>query len=273
MRLILSRKGFDSSPTSGGCASPILPDGQMISLPIPHPDGRVSYRGLRLRAIDVGQLVADLTRGRLGADVSAHFDPDLEGSARSRPTGWLPAFGQDSIAQRHLDLAGVGIDDLFLFFGWFREVELVRSRYRYRANAPDLHVLFGWLRVGQVLRIGPDPIPGWLQDHPHAVRDCWPYNTVYVAKGFYNAGVFSNFDSRLSLTEPGSPPRSVWCLPSDFMPRSRPPLTYHGSPSRWTETEEGCRLQSVAIGQEFVLNLSKYPEVRRWAEAMVLFSA
>ena len=33
MKLILSRKGFDSS--AGGIASPILPDGRMISLPIP----------------------------------------------------------------------------------------------------------------------------------------------------------------------------------------------------------------------------------------------
>lgn len=33
MKIILSRKGFDSS--AGGVASPILPGGEMISLPIP----------------------------------------------------------------------------------------------------------------------------------------------------------------------------------------------------------------------------------------------
>ncbi|RIE11762.1 hypothetical protein SMC3_08215 [Candidatus Cryosericum hinesii] len=33
MRVILSRKGFDSG--YGGWASPILPDGRMLSLPIP----------------------------------------------------------------------------------------------------------------------------------------------------------------------------------------------------------------------------------------------
>ena len=33
MKLIFSRKGFDSS--AGGIPSPILPDGRMISLPIP----------------------------------------------------------------------------------------------------------------------------------------------------------------------------------------------------------------------------------------------
>ncbi len=269
MRLILSRKGFDSTPAFGGGASPILPDGQMLSLPIPHDEGRVPYSDLRPRGLDVGRIVSDLTNNRLRVSRRVHLDPDLESSSRSRPAGWLPAFGQDSIAQRHLERQGVGIDDLFLFFGWFKEVELARGRYRYRGKAPNLHVLFGWLRVGEVLRLGSDPIPDWLRDHPHAVRDCAPCNTVYVAKGSGGAGVFSTFDSRLRLTETGNPRRSVWRLPTDFMPGSRPALTYHGATLRWTATEDGCRLQSVAKGQEFVLTLDEYPGVRRWAEAMV----
>ena len=34
MKLILSRKGFDSQ--SGGCPSPIFPNGTLYSLPIPY---------------------------------------------------------------------------------------------------------------------------------------------------------------------------------------------------------------------------------------------
>jgi hypothetical protein len=240
----------------------------MISLPIPDRDGRIPYSGLHTRSLDIGQLVSDLTRGRVGADDSAHLDPDLEPSARGGQMGWLPAFGQDGKAQRHLDGAGVGIDDLFLFFGWFREVELVRGKYRYRASAPHLHVLFGWLRIGQILRLSSDPVPAWLRAHPHAVCDGWPFNTVYVAKGADGAGVFPAFVPEVALTETRKP-RSVWLLPSDFMPRSRPALTFHESPSRWTETEGGCRLQSVGRGQEFALNLDHYPGVHRWAEALV----
>lgn len=272
MRLILSRKGFDSSSAFGACASPILPDGQLISLPIPHVEARVTYHRLKPRGLDVAHIVADLTQGRVGGNAFVHLDPDLDGTALGRRSDWLPAFGQDSIAQRHLDRMGVGTDDLFLFFGWFREVEVVQGRYRYRRNAPDLHVLFGWLRVGQVLRIGPDPIPDWLRDHPHAIRDCSPNNTVYVANGPDGGGVFNAFDKKLVLTE-AERSRSVWMLPSDFMPRSRQALTYHQSPWRWTETDAGCRLQSVAKGQEFVLDLNSYPEVHRWAEAMVLLAA
>jgi len=271
MRLILSRKGFDSSPASGGCASPILPDGQLISLPIPHPEGRVAYSGLRPRGIDVAHIVEDLSRGRLAGGALAHLDPDLESTARDRRNGWMPAFGQDSIAQRHLQRRGVGTGDLFLFFGWFRDVELVHGTYRYRAKSPDLHVLFGWLRVGDVLRIGHDPIPEWLQDHPHAGQDRWPNNTIYIATGTDGGGAFETFHRSLVLTEAGSS-RSVWRLPPDFMPRSREALTYHKAPARWTETQDGCRLQSVAKGQEFVLDLGLYPDVHRWVEATLLFA-
>lgn len=84
--------------------------------------------------------------------------------------------------------------------------------------------------------------------------------------------MFRSFDSRLVLSETGKS-RSVWLLPSDFMPGSRPALTYHQSLWRWTATDDRCRLQSASKGQEFVLNLGSYPEVQRWAEAKVLLAA
>jgi len=268
MRLILSRKGFDSSPAYGGCASPILEDGQMISLPIPHPDGRIPFGALRPRALDVGQIVADLTGRRISTACRAHLDPDLEHSARERARGWRPAFGQDGIAQRHLERMGVGTNDLFLFFGWFRKVQRVGRRYRYVAGTPDQHVIFGWLRVHRVLKVGKDDLPGWLQEHPHATAAS-PYNTLYVAGGPDGGGIFPTFDSTRCLTATDSPRRSLWHLPSDFLPGSRPPLTYHQRASRWSSTHGGCRLQSVAKGQEFVLNLDDYPGVKNWAERMV----
>ena len=128
--------------------------------------------------------------------------------------------------------------------------------------------MFGWLRVGQIMRFGPDPVPVWLQGHPHAVRDGFPFNTVYVAKGADGAGVFPTFSPRLVLTEAGKP-RSVWHLPSDFLPRSRPALTFHESPSRWREEADGCQLRSTGLGEEFVLNLEQYPGVQKWAEGVV----
>ena len=269
MRLVLSRKGFDSSPRYGACASPILPDGRMISLPIPHESGTIAFGALRHRGLDIGKLASDLTGRADIAGKQAHLDPDLDPTARTRRADWRPAFGQDSAAQRHLERQGVGVGDLFLFFGWFRDVELVEGRYRYCKKAPDRHVLFGWLRVGQVLRVGPDPVPGWLDDHPHGVRDCAPHNRIYVADGSDGGGVFRKFTPRLQLTGANSPGRSLWRLPADFLPASRVPLTYHGDSSRWRADGDFCRLQSVAKGQEFVLDLTHYPGVQRWAEKLV----
>ena len=42
MKVILSRKGFDSC--YGGHPSPILPDGRMISLPIPSSEDLICYK-------------------------------------------------------------------------------------------------------------------------------------------------------------------------------------------------------------------------------------
>jgi hypothetical protein len=269
MKLILSRKGFDSSPTCGACASPILPDGRMISLPIPHDSGTLAFAALRHQGLDVGQIVSDLTGTAEMAARCAHLDPDLDPTARPRQPGWRPAFGQDSAAQRHLDRMDVGVGDLFLFFGWFRRVVRVDGRYRYRDKARNLHVLFGWLRVGEILRLGPDSVPAWLRDHPHAVSKSAPHNTVYVADGPDGGGIFPTFRPALRLTAPDSTSRSMWRLPTDFQPGGRVPLTYHRDPSRWSPARGGCRLQSVAKGQEFVLDLQSYPGVRRWAEELI----
>ena len=48
MKIILSRKGFDSS--WGGCPSPVLPDGTMLSMPIPtNEDNRLRYEDIRFK--------------------------------------------------------------------------------------------------------------------------------------------------------------------------------------------------------------------------------
>ena len=47
MKVILSRKGFDSK--NGGYPNPILPDGRMVSLPIPIKYEHICYNNLRLR--------------------------------------------------------------------------------------------------------------------------------------------------------------------------------------------------------------------------------
>ncbi len=60
MKLILSRKGFDSA--AGGCPSPII-DGRPLSMPIPASgSSTTTYANLGL-----GKIVEQITRGKVKA--------------------------------------------------------------------------------------------------------------------------------------------------------------------------------------------------------------
>lgn len=279
MKIILSRKGFDSS--CGGAASPILPDGSLFSVPIPSSDSPITYDELRMGERPVGLLVEDLTEGRVRGGDGAHLDPDLRRSAYERRAGWRPLFGQDGTAQAHLANEGVGVGDLFLFFGWFRQMEETEAGYRFVPGAPDLHVLFGWLQVARVIPVGAheSEVPAWAAYHPHFHGDSEGKNTVYVARHDLRlpgmpeepagAGVFGRYRDALRLTAPGHT-RTGWRLPRWSFPRDgRPPLTYHGNPDRWTLSPDHTFLRSVPRGQEFVLDVDHYPEAVEWAYDLV----
>ena len=127
MRVILSRKGFDSG--AGGCPSPILPDGRLLSLPIPDVASPLRYRDLQAGDVDLGELVEQLTGGRYPAGHPAHLDPDLQVGTLARAPHWRPLLGQSGSAQGHLLNQGVGVGDLFLFFGLFQPVKHEGGRW------------------------------------------------------------------------------------------------------------------------------------------------
>jgi hypothetical protein len=279
MKIILSRKGFDSS--CGGTPSPILPNGTLFSLPIPSRDSPIAYEELRFEDGSLGALVEELTKGRIRGANGAHLDPDLRVSTRHRLPGWRPLFGQDGTAQAHLANAGVGVGDLFLFFGWFRQAERVEDEYRFARGTPDLHVLFGWLQIGAIWCVEErrSQIPAWARYHPHVHGDSEGKNTLYVAgenlrlpgvpRGVAGGGAFDGYEEQLRLTAPGHT-RTVWRLPEWFFPKDgRPPLTYHGDRDRWTAADDHTILRSVPRGQEFVLDVEHYPEAVAWAWELI----
>ena len=117
MKLILSRKGFDSS--AGKKPSPIFPEGTMLSLPIPDKASTITYKDIAGNACaSVGELVQDLAK--ISPTHRAHLDPDLSAHSIPRADGWRPLFGQEGAAESHLENQGVGPGDIFLFFGLFR---------------------------------------------------------------------------------------------------------------------------------------------------------
>jgi hypothetical protein len=281
MKLILSRKGFDSS--FGGCASPIFEDHSFISLPIPEPAARISFSDIGGDG-RIGKIVEDLTSKctkPLKAKDHVHLDPDLKSDSLTRKPGWRPLFGQAMAAQEHLALQKVKKGDLFLFFGWFRRVEEHNGKFRFVRGAPDLHMFFGWLEVGETWRLPEDKskVPAWADEHPHVTAPdsakTYRSNTIYVApeSGKFGAGTFRSYSDKLVLTQPGKS-RSHWQLPKWFDYTDRPPgLTYHSNPKRWVPNESSVYLQTVARGQEFVLDTDHYPEARGWAKALIVDNA
>lgn len=281
-RIVLSRKGFDGS--YGGMPSPILPDGRLVPLPIPAKHDNFTMGDLSVGDIDLGGLLDDLSRGRHGLSTTIHLDPDLDRRADLRLPGWRPSLGQTGAAQAHLASQGVGAGDAFLFFGWFRQVERYGQRWRFAPGAPNLHVLFGWLEVGEVLPIVADRARNlarhpWIANHPHVASPAHydnPRNTLYIAaersrlaSDSMGGGVFSRFKPELQLTAPGGS-RSQWRLPAWFHPdATRRPLSYHGDPERWRLLHSECRLRAVSKGQEFVLHAQDYPESADWVKLLV----
>lgn len=287
MKIILSRKGFDSS--NGGCASPIFPDGRIVSLPIPASGAPTSFSDVSFDGLSVGQVVRDLSRGKVLPDSPTHLDPDLSNEALPRQEGWQPAFGQTGAAQSHLNSQGVEVGDLFLFFGWFKKVEKNSSgRWSYVPGAPDRHVIFGWLQVGEILRVGAktdefsDRYP-WLARHPHLNGERSDSNTIYVASPklnlpgqsgrFAGGGSFGCVSDARTLSAPDQTSRSLWRIPAFFAPSSDgSALSYHGDTARWKAADGGwIQLQSVAKGQEFVLdcrNRAETMQIHSWLESV-----
>ena len=274
MKLILSRKGFDSS--SGGVPSPIFPDGTMISLPIPDKASTLAYKDIAGNAsASVGELVQDLA-GRPQTH-RAHLDPDLSSHSIPRRQGWRPLFGQEGAAERHLENQGVGPGDIFLFFGLFREVDKSPVGWQYLRSSRPIHVLFGWLQVAERVVVSNWPTEStWALYHPHFQRGPHPTNVVYVAAkrlalpgleslAIHGAGLFPSLTPKLQLTEPQRSGLSPWLLPKWFHPAGRASaLTYHGDLSRWKESNAVVVLNCVSRGQEFVLNCEHYPEAVNW---------
>jgi len=271
MKIILSRKGFDSK--NGGVPSPILEDGTLVSLPIPSNDD-ISYDQISAGECSLGKLLSDLTKGKIKETAQTHLDPDLNPASMKREAGWRPLFGQSKGARTHLCEIGKG--DLSLFFGWFREAKRNHAgEYVFVRSAPQLHVLFGWLQVECVWNCEEDEIPSWAQQHPHARGK---YGSTFVSSNHLlksqisGGGVFKRFSESLRLTAPDQS-RSIWRLPKWFYPfhtnSEREPLSHHKLKDNWKLNREYVELQSAKIGQEFILKADEYPEAIDWAHKII----
>ena len=182
MKIILSRKGFDSS--NGGCPSPIMPDGTLLSLPIPTSDD-VSFSDIVWNGITYADILHQVSPKK--TFTNCHLDPDIRDNRIKQIAGWRPAFGQTGSAQGLLSNAGVEPGDIFLFFGWFRQVVETSSGYRFATRNPedfyhgnDLQVIYGYMQIGEI--ISDQEMIKKYYWHPHSSKEhtCNPNNTLYL---------------------------------------------------------------------------------------------
>lgn len=184
MKVILSRKGFDSC--AGGSASPIIDGKTLLSLPIPdkymteNDKQKIRYSDLKYNGINYRDLITNLRPSFTGE--FCHLDPDIRGNIRSTGNTWNPAFGQTGTAQKILESVKVDIGDIFLFFGWFRGVELKNGKYRYLtkrtgtnfASYANLHVIYGYMQIGEIIHER-DRIKHEFGNHSHSCE--WYLNS------------------------------------------------------------------------------------------------
>ena len=266
MKVILSRKGFDSS--NGGCPSPIMPDNALLSFPIPSDDN-VSYEELSYRGLKYSELLAQLNPGKTYS--SCHLDPDIREGIRPVPSSWKPAFGQIGASQGLLSNAKVEVGDLFLFFGWFRRVELHNGTYRYVRKTDDdfycgadLHVIYGYLQIGEILTN-----KGRLAEyhwHPHASsqREGIHSNTLYLPAerlsflpDYQGYGVFDYREDRVLTLENHN--RGTWKEYDFLMPQN----TY----GKRKNAAKGRGLYYSGIWQELVIFETE--ELMDWVKGII----
>lgn len=267
MKIILSRKGFDSS--AGGRPSPIYKN-KFISIPIPEAESGIRYRDLAFdEEYDYLTVMKEL---KINFFTEAHLDPDLrKSSLKDRHTEWKPVFGQVGHAQKHLENYGIGKDDnlgegiLFLFFGWFRKVTKNKNgTFEYIKGEPDIHAIWGYMEVGKIIKLNEkgDMIQEWMKYHPHVVfNNQYENNTLYIASDKLGAGVFK-YHKDLVLTKEEEMKRSNWELPVCFNGCEMTHLDLNPENRKIT-------VQSPGRGQEFIVSKDPDQKVEKWAKNLI----
>jgi len=245
-----------------------MPDGSLLSLPIPYEQDIIKYTDLTFQGKSYLEIINELSPPdkQLKKSHSAHLDPDIRFECLpKRNKDWRPVFGQSDAALGHLNKQGVQPGDIFLFFGWFRQTEWHKSKLRYVKNSPHLHIIYGYLQIDQIIS-NAEPAPDYALRHPHAntFHRSKSLNAIFVgtenltfSPSHPGAGTLQFSENRV-LTQPGQS-RSRWKLPEFFRELD---ISYHTPHSFKPDF-----FQSAAKGQEFVIQADA--RLTAWARDIV----
>jgi len=274
LKVIFSRKGFDTK-YGGGC-SPILPDGKLLSIPIPSIsiENGIAYSDIISPYGNYNDLML-LLNIKIPENRLAHLDPDIVKSVYKRKKNWRGIFGQSGAASSHLHNCNVENGDIFLFFGSFRKTTFDSQNRICFSESSIRHIIFGYMIVDFIYNIGHSDISifkannphlNWAFYHPHLINEKYGNtNSIYIAKTDFNGlpgyGTFY-YNDCLLLTSPNKT-KSIWKLPAFFHYDYGTNISRHGNLTRYTKHNRFIELSTVSIGQEFVV--SGNPKVYAWA--------
>lgn len=263
MKIILSRKGYDSTYGSG--ASPIMPNGDLISIPIPSANNEegCAYSSMEYNGKSYLDLMQELGL-KIPRDKSGHFNPDLCRNTIKREANWSGIFGQTGAALSHLEKSNLEKGDIFLFFGSFKRT-IQKETLKFERDY-ERHIIFGYLIIDQILKPEDDPKNLIFNTHPN-FKNASVYknsNTVYIAKDKNDYGIFKYRDE-LVLTRNGFT-KSQWELPMIFHPANGTQISRHTNKNIEIRGNT-VLLSSVGIGQDFVIEGN--PDVEKWAKAII----
>lgn len=306
-RIVLSRKGMDHGTSKGwGCGSDsyVLPDGRMLSIPIPASKSGVSYDDLVFTYSDTeltyGDLLGQIKPGNRCA--CCHLDPDLVPGLNPLvgSKDWRPILGQAAPFVCHLKRHNVLAGDIFIFFGRYRFLkwdkqsesfsliqkrelrDLDDGRYDYYDRwdsesskrfylTQPFHAIFGYLLVAEELPLNTgsnrEEALRRFPWHSHVERlhaDEDTCDILYVGERD-NAGTFSYSSSRVLTKESSS---STEWRRLDWMREdwlAGGGMTYHKGNSLQQEF-----FKSACRGQEFVMDPGSNPALRDWVKKILV---
>lgn len=280
MKIILSRKGFDSTTAGGGSSSFVYED-KCYPLPIPEVGTGIKYEDLvfdKEKDISILSVMRDLNINQF---TECHFDPYLSDYMLKNKNNvdWKKSLGQCGSAQGHLINNGIkkDTDTLFLFYGWFNKLERINGKFKYSPfnnySKEGVHLIYGYLQVETILEINKNNTLKDWGNHPHEINKNYYLgeNRIYVARDKFSeddnldgAGLFK-FSKELILTEIGKS-RANWEFPIFFHPDNGVEITYlPNNENKWKKENDKAKVKAYGQFQESVVKKDKNKLIENWA--------
>lgn len=277
MNLILSRKGFDSS--YGGHPSIILPNGKMISFPIPVESPEIGILHKNITYVEENKTLEDfLDEYNIAKGSAYHVDPEIQNIKIGKEQSFLErgygTLGQCSSAAGHLANNGISADKIskdnpviFLFWGLFKKTKL-NAYNKFQYTGKPFHSIFGYLIAEEAVKVSniSDTYYPELKSHLHYKNR----NNKEFLKGDRNIifkgerfGTFSFFNE-LRLTVDNSDKLTEWAIPN-FIKE----MTYNKK--RITNgkiSENKLKINVSSRGQEFIVTNFDEVAMRTWLKSL-----